>query len=160
VSRKPKLRAYPLSVAVFRNRMEIAEYLLSRGADPMLRNYRKETSLDIARQAGLTDMLALLERWKGRGAVAGDAETDRNRERDIKQVRKFEMDERPDISRAEIAANVKQSSAFDAQIRAREEEALRRKEEAIRERKGERGCWWFIRLTLPSGSFVGLVSSS
>ena len=134
VSRKPKLRAYPLSVAVFRNRTEIVEFLLARGADPLLRNYRKETCFDIARQAGLTEMLALLERWRGR-AVAADAETDKNRERDIKNVRRLEMDERPDISRAEIAANVKQSSAFDAQIRAREEEALRRKEAAIRERK-------------------------
>jgi hypothetical protein len=48
---------------------------------------------------------------------------------------KKQIDEQPTISRAEIAANVKGTGEFDAQIRAREEEALRRKERLIAERK-------------------------
>ncbi len=90
VSRKPKLRAYPLSVAVFRNRLDMVAYLLSQGADPMLRNYRKETSFDIARQAGHTEMLALLERAPKK-VLMDRASTEKNRERDIKQIRKLEV---------------------------------------------------------------------
>lgn len=66
VSRQPKMRPYPLHVAVFRNRSDIVRFLLSKGsavhsacescvdpldsagADPTLRNYRKETAMDIA----------------------------------------------------------------------------------------------------------------
>jgi hypothetical protein len=74
---------------------------VSQGADPMLRNYRKETSFDIARQAGLVDMVALLERTPKKTLLDRDSTT-KNRERDIKQVRKLEIDEQPTISRAEV----------------------------------------------------------
>lgn len=150
VSRQPKMRPYPLHVAVFRNRADIVQFLLSKGgvlgfcnvflllqhfvpwliddgsgADPLLRNYRKETALDLARQNNLHEMLALLERGPTRVLpvsfavlrffqcflilqLQDRASTTANRERDIKQVRKQEQ---PDetlgpVSKAEIIANV------------------------------------------------------
>ena len=47
VSRKPKLRPYPLHVAVFRNRLHVVQYLLSQGADPLLKNYILKNLLTI-----------------------------------------------------------------------------------------------------------------
>jgi hypothetical protein len=50
----------------------------------------KETSFDIARQAGLVEMLELLERAPKKVLMDRDS-TVKNRERDIKQIRKLDV---------------------------------------------------------------------
>ncbi len=152
VSRQPKMRPYPLHVAVFRNRVEIVLFLLGKGSDPMLRNYRKETAIDICKANGLRDMQALLER--GPSKVLPDrASTAANRDRNIKEVRKQEQ---PDeslgpVSKAELVANVAKYKSvlptntpqargetavdLEQQIRERQDDAREKKEAAIRARK-------------------------
>lgn len=117
-----------------------------------MRNYRKETAMDLARQAGHLHLIPVLERGPSR-VLPDRASTTANRDRDIKQVRKQEQpaDTLGPVSKQELIANVaKYKSVLPGQgggpsgpgpaeiermMEERQQEALAKKEEAIRARK-------------------------
>lgn len=117
----------------------------------MLRNYRKETALDLARQAGHLHLIPILER--GPSKILPDrASTAANRDRDIKQVRKQEQptDSLGPVTKQELIANVAKYKSvlpnqggssgpgpaeIERMMEERQQEALAKKEEAIRARK-------------------------
>jgi ankyrin repeat protein len=58
--------ATPLSYAASLGRVEVVELLLARGADPMLKNTRGQTPLDLAEENNQKEISALLRRWASR----------------------------------------------------------------------------------------------
>jgi ankyrin repeat protein len=93
----------PLSFAVRENQLEVAAFLLERGADPV-NSGNPDTLLAIARDRGYLEMQKLLEGALagGRGgavtggAVAGEAVAAAIRERDLPKVRRL-LDASPEL---------------------------------------------------------------
>ena len=90
----------PMYFAVRENQLEVAEFLLRNGADPV-NAWGSDTLLDIARDRGHTGMLALLEKALARanGAPRGEVVAAAIRERDLPKVRAL-LDTSPDLLHA------------------------------------------------------------
>src|SRR5688572_5850676 len=90
----------PMYFAVRENQLEVAEFLLQNGADPV-NAWGSDTLLDIARDRGLTEMQALLEKALARasGAPRGEVVAAAVRERDLPKVRAL-LDTSPDLLHA------------------------------------------------------------
>lgn len=90
----------PMYFAVRENQVEVAAFLLENGADPV-NAWGSDTLLDIARDRGHTDMLAVLEKALARahGAPRGEVVASAIRERDLPKVLAL-LDATPDLLRA------------------------------------------------------------
>jgi len=87
----------PMYFAVRENQLEVAEFLLENGADPV-NAWGSDTLLDIARDRSHTEMLALLKNALARahGAPRGEVVASAIRERDLPKVRAL-LDASPDL---------------------------------------------------------------
>lgn len=90
----------PMYFAVRENRLEVAEFLLENGADPV-NAWGSDTLLDIARDRGHTEMLALLENALARAHAApkGELVASAIRERNLPKMRSL-LDASPDLLHA------------------------------------------------------------
>ena len=91
----------PLAFAVRENQLEVAAFLLARGADP-INSGTPDTLLQIARDRGYAEMQALLEQALARGRAAaphGEAIAAAIRERSLGKVKSM-LDASPDLLHA------------------------------------------------------------